>query len=156
MRKIINIIVFTVVICTAYSLVAQIDKDKGKLPKVKPIPVYLGKSDYSLSNIPVSTFNNLMKQGLTSRDSLGKPYKVEGFTFTYAERNLYEDSVGKLMIVTDLLSEHCFGDTFSAFLINNITHRSKAGDTVYFDNISLKSAEGHGAAGRSMRLILTK
>ncbi len=132
------------------------DKEKKEVPKPKPIPVYLGHTDKSGGNISVNEFNTLVKQGLTSKDSLGREYRVDGFLLTYAERNLYEDSVGNPVWLTDFLSEICYGDSLSTFLKQNITERSKPGDTVYFDQISVISPEGRGAKGKGMRFELTR
>jgi len=131
------------------------DKSKTSKPKIVPIPAYLGKSDFNGGNISKQTFDSLLGQGITSRDSMGRSYQVNGFIFTYGERNLYEDSVGKLMVLTDYLPEYCYGDSLTTFLLNNIRNRSKQGDTVYFDNITLTSPEGNAALGKSFRLVLT-
>ncbi len=130
--------------------------EKPAKPKVVPIPVYLGYSNINDGKIAEQIFDSLLAKGLKGRDSLGKAYNVTGFMFTYGERNLYEDSVGNPIIITDNLGEYCYGDTLSAFLLNNIRDRSKSGDTVYFDNITLTSPEGKGAWGKSFRLVLTK
>jgi hypothetical protein len=139
------------------SLWAQTKDKKTVKPAVKRIPVYLGHSVITdESKVSENAFDSLLRQGLTSRDSAGLNYKVDGFAFTYGERNLYEDSVGNLMWLTDHLVEYCYGDTLSTFLLNNITERSKPGDTVYIDQITVRSPDGKGAYGQAMRLILTK
>jgi hypothetical protein len=81
---------------------------------------------------------------------------VNGFLLTYGERNLYEDSVGTLMVLTDLLTQPCDGDTLNTYVLDNITDRSKKGDTVYFDQITVTAPEGYNANGKPIRLILTK
>lgn len=150
----------------AISIVAQSQKKDGAgegqskegkaKPKPKPIPVYLGQSNYSSGSIDKKTFDSLFRQGLTSRDSAGRIFKVKEFSFTYGERNLYEDSVGKPMIVTDYLAEYCFGDTVNSFLKVNIPERSKPGDTVYFDQILVTAPEGYTAHGKSVKLVIVK
>lgn len=138
---------------------AQDDKNKEKQPRVYPkYPVFLGKSDISGGDVTVTKmeFDSLLKQGLTAKDSAGNPLKFHGFMFTYGERNLYEDSVGKLMILTDLLAEYCPGDTLTRNITNTIFERSKRGDTAYIDNVQLVDAEGNSKLGRSMRIIITK
>lgn len=156
-------------LCTVatVSLVAQSQKkdasapdDKGKeakaKPKPKPVPVYLGKSTIDRGQISKHVFDSLMLQGLTSKDSAGREYKVVQFAFTYAERNAYEDSVGNPMILADYLADFCFGDTLNAFLKVNIPERSKPGDTVFIDQVLLKAPEGYNANGKSIKLVLTK
>jgi hypothetical protein len=150
----------------AISLLAQSQKkdaagdDKSKeakpKPKAKSIPVYLGKSNLYNGEISKHLFDSLVLQGVTCKDSAGKIYTVTQFGFTYAERNLYEDSVGNSIIVADYLADICFGDTLNALLKGNIPERSKPGDTVFFDGIIVKSIEGYNARGKAMKFILTK
>jgi hypothetical protein len=130
--------------------------DKKQKPKPRPIPVYLGRSDMFEGRISKGIFDSLVKQGLTAKDSAGKIYRVTGFAFNYAERNLYEDSVGNPLLLTDYLSEYCFGDTLTPFLKANIPERSKAGDTVYFDQVMVKAPEGYAAHGRPMKFVITR
>jgi hypothetical protein len=159
---------FLTVVCMAiaFSLIAQSqnknakgDDDKAKSktkPKPKPIPVYLGKSDKDGGLISYRLFNELLAQGLSSKDSAGKIFKVTSFMLNYGERNLYEDSVGNPLIITDYMAEMCDGDTLTTFLKNNITERSKPGDTVYFEQILVKAPEGYAAHGKTMKFVLTK
>lgn len=157
MKRTYHILILLLALFAVHAIAQTKDKDKkDQKPKPKPIPVYLGHTDLSNGKISVSEFKTLIKQGLTSKDSLGRPYRVDGFLLTYAERNLYEDSVGKLMWVTDFLSEICYGDSLTTFLKQNIAERSKPGDTVYFDQITVISPEGKGTHGKGMRFALTK
>lgn len=132
------------------------EEKKPAKPKVIPVPVYLGNSDITGGPVKKAVFDSLLRQGLTSHDFLGRIYKVNGFIFTYGERMLYEDSVGNPLIITDNLEQYCYGDTLTTFLINNITDRSKGGDTVYFDRITLLSEDGGGAQGAPIKLVLTR
>lgn len=135
---------------------ALAQEKKKEKPKPKPVPVYLGRSNINEGKIPVHVFDSLLKQGLTARDSAGRSYTVNGFLFTYGERNLYEDSVGNLMMLTDLLVQPCDGDSMNAHILDIVKERSKAGDTVYFDDIIVVAPEGYNANGKSMRVILTR
>jgi len=132
------------------------DNDKNKTVKV--ITAYLGNSDYSNGTIAKRTFDSLLKQGITARDSAGNSYKVTDFTFSYGERNLYEDSTGKLMVLTDYLSEFCTGDTlttaFKHFVY--VDKRTKPGDTAYLDKIRVHVPNGGNLGAKGMRFILTK
>lgn len=149
-------VILVVLLAGSAYLGAQTKKDAKKPPpKAKPVPVYLG-GQVNSGTLPYKTFNELLSKGLNGKDSVGKAYPVTGFSFTYVERNLYEDSVGKLMVVPDYLMEYCFGDTLSSFLLNNISERSKPGDTVYIDRITLKAPDGNGTEGKSIKLVLTK
>lgn len=159
MRKLSNIFKgrYVIVFLGIFAFLGVLAQDKKKeKPKSKPIPVYLGKSNIDDGFISENLFDSLISQGLTSRDSAGKVYKVNGFLLTYGERNLYEDSVGNLMVLTDLLTQPCDGDTLNTYVLDNITDRSKKGDTVYFDQITVTAPEGYNANGKPMRLILTK
>lgn len=135
---------------------AQQKKEADKKAKPKPVPVYLGNSNYSNGDISKHIFDSLLTQGLTSHDSAGNRYKVDGYLLTYGERNLYEDSVGQLMVVTDYLSEVGYGDSLSSFLLSTLRDRSKKGDTVYFDQITVRDAAGKGFKGKGVKLVIQK
>jgi hypothetical protein len=139
---------------TIITVVAQTKKKEE--PKVKTTPVYLGNSNFMSGPVKERTFDSLLAQGLKSRDSVGRVCKVSHFMLTYGERNLYEDSVGNLIMLTDLLSDVNYADTLTADMLRNITGRTKAGDTVYFDNIDLMMPDGKGAVGTSMRFEIVK
>lgn len=132
--------------------------DEGKKNVVKVISPYLGYSGYSGGTIPKKVFDSLLRQGVTAKDSTGMIYKVAGFTFGYGERNLYEDSTGKLVILTDYVSEICMGDTLSTVFQNYVfkDNRTKGGDTAYFDNIKVQIPGGGITTTKNMRFILTK
>ncbi len=131
--------------------------DKDKKPKEFPgFAVFLGNSNLSDVDLRISkkVFDSLMKQGLTSRDSSGVPFQFHGFMFTYGERNLYEDSIGNLMVITDLLTEYCDGNKLTENIASGLFQRTKKGDTAYIDDIKLVDAKGKSRKGRAMRIIL--
>lgn len=164
MYRIVTILLLFLLLITGSNLSAQQKKPGEQHPQnnnknahiFKP-PVYLGKSEYTGGPIKRDVFNNLMKQGLMSHDSLGNNYRIVGFDFGYAERKLYEDSVGNLITMMDFLSEHCPGDTLAADITQtrsvqitnyldgspdssedvsrSIYNRVKLGDTLYFDKV---------------------
>lgn len=163
MRGLKNIaIVVAMLLFVSYALMAQkAKKENGKDPapagaSAKIVHPYLGRSDYSSGQIAKRTFDSLLKQGVTARDADGNTFKVASFTFSYAERNLYEDSVGKLMVLTDFFSEYCLGDTVTRVISLNIYHRTKPGDTAYFDNIKVTLPEGNQVGTKGMKFVLTK
>jgi hypothetical protein len=133
---------------------AQKAEEKKPAPKPKPIPVYL--AGVTGGAIGKRAFDDILMQKFTSKDSAGKTYMVDGFLLTYAERNLYEDSVGKLMVITDYLSEVCYGDSLTTFLKNTLRERTKMGDTVIFDQITVRGADGHGMHGKPMKFVIGK
>lgn len=154
-----------ILLCTgAHAQVAGTGTPKKKVNVFKPT-VYFGQSGIASGTISKSQFESLIKSGLTSKDSSGKKYKVVGFDFTYAERNLYEDSVGNLMITADYMNEHCNGDTLSPSLTENLADRIKAGDTAFIDHIMVvryknKSNEpmpdSTAFLAKSMKLIISR
>ncbi len=97
--------------------------------------VYLGHSDFKGGNIKKEEFDKLLKEGLFSKDSMGNRYKVIGFEFNYAERQLYEDSAGNLKIMTDFLFEYCPGDTITGNISASIYERTKPGDTIFVNKV---------------------
>lgn len=131
-------------------------KDQKKKLKIIPIPVYLGNSDIDSGVISKPLFDSLVKQGLTARDSGGRIYDVKSFMFTFCERNLYEDSVGNPVIITDYLSEFCFDNKLKGYQLQALLERSKWGDTVIFEKIMLEAADSTKAQGfgKAMKLII--
>ena len=177
MRRAINIFTITFLTVCCLKLFAQqiagkaAAKTNEKPRKLFIPPVYLGHSAYSGGAIRKQLFDSLLKQGLSAHDSLGNIYRVAGFDFSYAERNLYEDSVANLVVLTDFQSEYCPGDTISLDLSlatetsPSIYQRTKAGDTVYFDHIRLFAQHGNKIfpsldtlpiLGRGMKFTITK
>ena len=128
--------------------------------------VYLGRSEFKGGLISKAEFDRLLKQGLTSTDSLGNKYKVVDFDFNYIERELYEDSIGNMKVMTEILFEHCKGDTVTSNISSGIYSRSKAGDTVYIDQVSVvryKNGKGNKPVfestvlgARGIKCIITK
>jgi len=136
----------------------KVQPSSATAQKETPIVVrsFLGRSDVNGGEIGKDLFDRFLKQGLTAKDSLGTEYKIDGFTFSYAERNLYEDSVGNLVVLTDYLSEFCPGDTVSAAVANNIYYKTKPGDTAYFEGIKIARPDGTRSVARPMRFVITK
>lgn len=148
-------------LCFATTLWAQNVKSVGeqdKKPVAKGLPVYtyLGTSNLKSGLVSKETFDSLLKQGIRATDSTGTVYKINSFNFNYAERNLYEDSVGNLMIIPDYMLEHCFGDTITKDIAASIYQRTKAGDTAYFDQVIVTRPNGTAAQSTSMKFVITK
>ena len=163
MRRVISVAFAIGLLLVSFGMLAQkAKKDDGKqvagsdAPVLKIVHAYLGRSDYNNGDISKRTFDSLLRQGLTARDAQGTMLKVDGFTFSYAERNLYEDSVGKLMVLTDFFSEFCPGDTVSRGVSLNIYYKTKPGDTAYFDNIKVLLPDGRPVGTKGMKFVLTK
>lgn len=177
MKRVFNLFLLGMSLFFCFRLMAQ-QTNKTKTPvklgnskKIFLPPVYLGKGNLYGGTIKKRTFDSLLKQGITARDSLGNKYKIVGFDFSYAERGLYEDSVGNDQILTDFQSQYCKGDTLDASITfsneetKSIYERTKGGDTAYFDRIKLFPLPGNKIfptidtlpiLGRGMRFIITR
>lgn len=126
---------------------------KAAIAPKKEIVVYLGNS--TMSNGPVSkpVFDSLMAQGLKVEGNNGT---VSGFSFTYAERGIFEDSVGDPIERVELLTEFCKGDSLTRIIRNSLPGRTKNGDTAFFDRILVRLPDGNEAHGKPMKFVITK
>jgi hypothetical protein len=140
--------------------------DGGNTPGVIMYPtVYLGHSNFSGGNIKKAEFDRLLKEGLTSKDSSGNKYKVLGFEFNYAERQLFEDSAGNLKVMTEIVFEYCPGDTITSGVSASIYERTKPGDTVYINKVKVVKYIGKtnktlpdtaAIAAKAMKCVIVK
>jgi len=172
MNRTVNILLLVTALAIGLNLWGQQAKGKtdskttaAKGTKLLIPTVFLGNSDLSGGAIKKDRFDQLLQQGLTSRDSMGNKYRVMGFQFSYAERSFYEDSVGNPISTIDYAYEYCPGDTISTGVAAVIYDRSKAGDTIYFDRISLirldkktnqPQAGANVISGRSMKFAIVR
>lgn len=140
-------------------------QDKAPSKKILRPNVYLDSSNYSGGEIQKKELDDLLKKQLTARDSSGNYYKVIGFDFTYAERNLYEDSIGNSQVLVDYMNEYCLGDTITADILASIFDRTKAGDTIFIDhiqlipypgNVTLSPADTAVIAGKGLKCVIVK
>jgi len=157
--------IFTIPVLNLAAQQAKASSEQKPAKKIFRPNVYLGHSEYSYGNITKGDLDNLLKQGLTSHDSTGKKYKVVSFDFTYVERNLYEDEVGNLMVTPEYLTEHCNGDTLRSIISASIYDRTKAGDTVFIDNVMVVRFQGKSNVpmpdstaflGKGLKLVIVK
>ena len=116
--------------------------------------VTLGGTDKTGGDISKSEFDHAAPVGIRIKDPNGA--FIEGFSFTYGERNMYEDSAGNPKPVTDYLTEYCMGDTLSPIISKTISSRTKPGDTAYFDDIHIRLSDGKPANGKSMKFVITR
>lgn len=135
---------------------AKKPEDKAKtgsnIRRVTEVNATLGNSGKSNGLMSKSDFDTYLKQGITA----GPGNKVVSFLFDYAERAYYEDSVGNPIRVIEHLSEPCLGNMVSEAINSTIYDRTKAGDTVFIDQIKVKMADGSEGRGKAMRFALTK
>lgn len=158
MKRIAQLIVVLLAGFAAMNAVAD-EKDKKKeKPKPVPVTVYVGNDGYKGGNIAVSKFNSLIGEGLVARDSNGRKFNVRQFMFTYCERNLYEDSVGNPIVLTDYLAEYCMDSKFNEHQLSSLRSRAKPGDTLILEKILLQADDSTkaGAHGIPVKLYLTR
>lgn len=117
-------------------LIAQAQKPQQKQKKV----TFKGKSylyggTISSGTISKKLFDSLIAYPLVAKDSSNTERPVMRFEFSYSERGVYEDSTGKLRIMTDHYNTESKEGKLPADWISSIRGRSKRGDTVVFFDI---------------------
>lgn len=143
----------------AYADEKDQDKDAKKKKAEPPVvPVYVAGTDISTASMKVQLFDSLIQKGFAGRDSNGKAYDVKQFMFTYCERNLYEDSVGNPLILTDYLSEYAMDSKFNPYQLASLRSHAKPGDTLIIEKIKLEAADSTkaGAYGVPLKLYLVR
>lgn len=166
MRKVMLFISSALLIGVVYSVSAQRavkhtaanKKDtasSSKMPVIPVVDVYLGNTGLTGGAISKGQFDAAAKQGLilSGKEAGGV---IKSFTFMYAERGLFEDSVGNPLILTDYLTEICDGAQLSAGVQSSIYERTKPGDTAYFNDIRIRLSSGFSARGKVMKFVITK
>ncbi len=89
--------------------------------------------------ISKADFDKLMLQPFWVKDSTsGKVYPVAGFSFTYAERGLYEDTTGKPLVITDYAGTESTSQLLPEYYTRELLNRSKSGDTAVISNVVYK------------------
>lgn len=161
MNRRIPLLLLSAVVATAVVSYAQRRQAPAKAISSKPVVqakpvmvVTIGATDYSGGPISKSEFDRVAPQGLKLKDPQGA--FIEGFSFTYGERNMYEDSAGNPKPVTDYLTEYCMGDSLSPIISQTMVSRTKPGDTAYYDDIHIRLSNGKPAVGKSMKFVITR
>ncbi len=149
-----------VVVGAGFMAMQQVTAQKSKIVKqpAKPAPakklpqvdVLLGRSSMSSGTLPKRIFDSLVKQHI----QVASGGKILGFTFTYAEHMLYEDSIGNPLRLVDYLVEYCPGDSLTSGINSSLFDRTKAGDTAYFSKIKVVLPSGQEAAGKTMTFLI--
>lgn len=134
---------------------AQNDKNKKN--------VYKGKTLWSdgvtgTGKISKQLFDSMLDQRLVALDSAGNKHPVLFHLFMYAERGLFEDSMGKLRIMTDHYILQCDNGKLPQDWVTNLRQRSKAGDTVYYNNVisSYDDSGRYHFYSEPLKLIITE
>lgn len=146
--------------CTVAILWAQKPKPVVKEPKRGQ--AYLSDKVTNGGNISVAKFLELINNPILVKDEDGQFYPVTSFTYTYAERGLFEDETGRAFISTDYISSNCNAQLDKG-MASDMHYRAKAGDTAFIDFVTFlapESKDGKTAAGPmksgSIKLVLTK
>lgn len=155
MKRIITVGCFVLVAGTLAAQNRKEDKNK-KTAMPAPVAVYFGSSEISGGPVSGKAFTDMARTGLVARDSNAVGARIEGFSFTYIERGIYEDSVGNLIPVVDYLNEYCIGDTLSRSVRRALPEKVKAGDTILIERIRVRMADGAERNGKNMKFVLTR
>jgi hypothetical protein len=158
MKKYLGILLVSGLTLTLFSFQQQKPKEQPKKKKI----VFKGKTflaggTYGNGTIPVEKFESLMKLPLVSIDTANVTHPVIEYTFTYAERGAYEDSTGKLRIMTDYFTANSDNGLLPQYYLNSLNGRIKYGDTVYYSEVI--SSYGDSASryhSLPIKLILTE
>lgn len=123
---------------TALALIGVTYAQQAEQSGTKPKPkgnAFLSGGQYGTGNIPLATFDALIGKAPIAKDSLGRECAVHSFDLTFAERGIFEDSTGRLTIMTDYYTTKSEDGKLDSFWVKELQYRAKIGDTVYMDNI---------------------
>lgn len=154
-RKLLSVIAAAAFLCTVAYAQKKKTPEKNTIPSKPVMDVVLGRTgDRASGEITEMAYDSLAPTGIRIKKPEGA--FIEGFSFTYGERNIYEDSAGVQHIVTDYLTEYCMGDTLSSIISQTIADRTKPGDTAYYDQIAIRLPNGKPAIGKPMKFVITR
>jgi hypothetical protein len=132
-----------------------------KKPEAKKKIVHKGKAflynGMGSGKISKRMFDSLLNYNLIARDTQNREHPVTQFSFTYAERGVYEDSTGKPQIMTDYYSAESDKGRLPDFWRNSIKERTKQGDTAMFYEIISNYGDSAGTRfyAEPLKLIIT-
>jgi hypothetical protein len=137
---------------------SQAQSQKGN-PTKPPKTVFKGKTflsggTISSGKISKKMFDSLIALPLYSQDTAGNLNRVNEFTFTYAERGIFEDSTGKERIMTDYFNQYCEKGVLPEDWLRYVRERSKFGDSAIFQNII--SNNGANYHSQPLRLLIVE
>lgn len=114
------------------TLAFQKPDDKKKIVHKGKAYLFNGMGSGKISK---QVFDSLLQYTLIAKDSQNREHPVLQYTFTYAERGVYEDSTGQMRIMTDYNSIESDNGKLPGYWITNLKKISKAGDTAIFSEI---------------------
>jgi hypothetical protein len=147
-------LIFTVILSVL--AVAQQPQKKGKT--FYKGRTYLAGGVITNGTISKAQFDSLIAYPLLARDTSGKEHPVITYTFVYAERGVFEDSMGKMKIMTDYYSVESDKGQMPDVWVKNVRKRSKSGDTAYFNEVISTYADSVRTRFHSepLKLIITE
>ena len=89
--------------------------------------------------------------GLHVTDSRGQGARVENFGMTFAERVMYEDSIGNPLPTTDYLTEFYEGSALPEDIATELRLRAKTGDTIFFERAKVRMPDGTPRKGQTLK-----
>ena len=96
---------------------------------------YLSGGVFDGGKLSAKLFDSLIKLPLVSMDTLNQPHDASFYNFTYVERNLYEDSLGRPEIIADYYSFDCIDGKIPDMWKKSLKLRIKQGDTILINNV---------------------
>ncbi len=134
MKKYLTGLTAGIIVFSTLALQAQNGSQPGSKKVVHKGKAYLSDGTGN-GKISKRKFDSLMSSTLIARDTQNKEHQVLQFTFTYAERAVYEDSTGREQIMTDYNSIGSDRGKLPDYWVRLLKKRSKAGDTAIFSEI---------------------
>lgn len=134
-RYLVGAVIVSIMAC----VVAVQAQNRGQQPAKKKV-VFQGKTflsggQFGTGKISKKMFDSLLGYGLVAKDTQNVLRPVISFTFSYAERGVYEDSTGKPGIMTDYYSVESHNGRIPETWLKNLRERSKRGDTATFNEV---------------------
>jgi hypothetical protein len=130
------------------------DSTKNKLPKViENYTPYLG-AQLKSGTYTVKDILAMVGQKLTAtNDKTKEQFKVNKYDFTYSEHNLYEDSTGLPVILTDVHFAELNGDSITTYWQKFLTNHLYKGDTVRFSGLVINNKNVRTKVANKLILI---
>lgn len=118
-------------------IVAVSTAQKPQAPKkvVYKGKAYLAGGTIRSGKISKKQFDSLIALPLIAKDTTNAERSVSSFSFTYAERGVYEDSTGTPRIMTDYYATESEQGKLPVSWVTQIRSRTKEGDTVFYLNV---------------------
>jgi len=151
------------ILCTTFLAFAQKSKTniqknsvENTIKKPKTIWAYWGDNSYGDKYMTKRVFDSLIKTPLQSIDSSKKSYSVQLFDMVFAERNLYEDSVGNAIVIPDYSSYNNKGAVMNENHLSYILNHAKIGDTLFVNDIIVKDEKDQVFKLKSFKVTIKK